>query len=275
MGKIKDYFGTEVKDMDTVVFSTATGEMGSGIYFNNRIVTLKNDNTITHKNIRQICDMVIIESERLGKTYQYLLYANSKEFKSDTKEITVNELEAGGVYETKSGIQYIYMGDYWRIGSNSTNIYKVKAESYRKMFFKLGKEKYTKDMTLSQLIEQSMLNCSNGLLSMLDIFKFSTPKLSKYVTKIPEQEIKDFINNGKIGIFDKKLNELVLLDTYYNRQKVNDIGDKVGYWFPAYKNNIEHVDKKSFAPSDIQKKQFATICDKIEKYEIKDIIVVK
>ena len=275
MGKIKDYFGTEVKDMDTVVFSTATGEMGSGIYFNNRIVTLKNDNTITHKNIRQICNMVIIESERLGKTYQYLLDANSKEFKSDTKEITVNELEAGGVYETKSGIQYIYMGDYWRIGSNSNGISKVRTESYRKMFFKLGKEKYNKDKTLSQLIEQAMTGCNNGLLSMLDIFKFNVPKLSRYVTKIPKQEIKDFIDNGKIGIFDKRLNELVLLDTYYNRQRVNDIGDKVGYWFPAYKNKIEHVDEDSFASSDVKRKQFATICDKIEENGIKDIIVVK
>lgn len=274
MGKIKDYFGTEVKDMDTVVFSTATGEMGSGIYFNNRIVTLKDGKTITHKNIRQVCDMVIIESKRLGKAYQYLLDANSKEFKSGDKEITVNELEVGGVYETKTGVQYIYLGDCWRIGSNSKNMTKVNVKSYRKMFFKLGKEKYTKDKTLSQLIEQAMMNCSGGLLGMLDIFKFNMPKLSRCVAKISKSEIKDFENNGKLGIFDKSLNELVLIDTYYT-QRHSTIGDKVGYWFPAYKNKIEHVDLNKFTSQEVQRKQFATICDKIEEYGIEDIIVIK
>lgn len=272
---VKDYFGTDVKDMDAVVYSTATGRIGSGIYFNNRIVTLKKGNIIEHKNIRQVCDIVIIEKERLGDTYDYLLEANSKEFNAGTKEITVNDLEAGGVYETKSGIQYIYMGDYWRIGSNSASIYKVKEVSYRKMFLWLGKGKYTKDMTLSQIVEQSMMNCSNGLLSMLSIFKFSTPKLSRCIAKIPKQEMDDFIKHGKMGIFDKKLNELVLLDTYHNRQRSNDIGDKAGYWFNTYRNNITPTDFDRFKSSDVKKKQFATICDKIEKYDIKDIIVIK
>lgn len=31
MERVKDYFGTDVKDMDAVVFSTATGKIGSGI----------------------------------------------------------------------------------------------------------------------------------------------------------------------------------------------------------------------------------------------------
>lgn len=65
---VKDYFGTDVKDMNAVVYSTATGRIGSGIYFNNRIVTLKKGNIIEHKNIRQVCDIVIIEKERLGDT---------------------------------------------------------------------------------------------------------------------------------------------------------------------------------------------------------------
>lgn len=271
MGKVKDYFGTEVKDMDAILYSTAEGKLNTGIYFNNRIVTQNYYDRLVHKNINQVTDIVVIDKEKIKDQYEKLLEINSKEFNTskELREITVNELEAGGVYETKSGIQYIYLGDQWRMGCMGSESKRLKAESYRRCFFRADAEKYdfaNKDRTLSDLIEDSMVKCEHGMTDMLNLFKFSVPKLYKHVGTIDRDELKDFEVHGKFGLLDENTKDLIIIEGVDNIISVTIIGDKVGYYFPSYSNKV-----KMF----MQNPDFKVLADNIKNTPEANRIIVK
>lgn len=221
----KDIFGKEIKDMDAVVSASHSGKLTAGIYYNNRVIDIDNLGNdkycITHANITQVGDVMVIDKKNMQEKYDKIVRLNSKEFNAECKEIAVNDLVNGGIYETKTGVQYIYLGDDWKLYSYKKNI---RNGAYRRCFFKPGKEKYvSKGKNLEQLINEAIESIDDGTDGMLRFFKFSTPKLYRFVGMIDEDvdELNDFKAFGHMGVIDNNIKDFTFLETY-NRRRITD-----------------------------------------------------
>lgn len=226
----KDIFGKDIKDMDAVVSASHSGRLTAGIYYNNRVIDLGYKDCITHSNITQVGDVMVIDKKNMQEKYDKIVELNSKEFNAECKEIAVNDLVAGGIYETKTGIQYIYLGDDWKLYSYKKNI---RNGAYRRCFFKPGKEKYvSKGKNLEQLINEAIESIDDGTDGMLRFFKFSTPKLCKFVGMIDEDELKDFKAFGHMGVIDNNIKDFTFLEAYRMDRvgaKAYDLGFRAYY----------------------------------------------
>lgn len=228
----KDIFGRDIKDMDAVVSASHSGKLTAGIYYNNRVIDLESEDCITHTNITQVGDVMVIDKKNMQEKYDKIVELNSKEFNAECKEITVNDLVEGGIYETKTGIQYIYLGPAWKLYSYKKNI---RNGAYRRCFFKPGKEKYvSKGKNLEQLINEAIESIDDGTDGMLRFFKFSTPKLYRFVGMIDEDgdELNDFKAFGHMGVIDNNIKDFTFLETY-NRHRISamsyDMYFRAGY----------------------------------------------
>lgn len=217
--------------MDAVVSASHSGKLTAGIYYNNRVVDLGYKDCITHTNITQVGDMMVIDKKNMQEKYDKIVKLNSKEFNAECKEIAVNDLVVGGVYETKTGVQYIYLGDDWKIYSYKKNIGNG---AYRRCFFKPGMERYEsgKGKTLEQLINEAIESIDDGTDGMLKFFKFSTPKLYRFMGMIDEDELNEYKAFGHMGVIDNNIKDFTFLEVY-RRDRVNakawDMGFRAGH----------------------------------------------
>ena len=96
--------------------------------------------------------------------------------------------------------------------------------AYRRCFFKPGKEKYvSKGKNLEQLINEAIESIDDGTDGMLRFFKFSTPKLYRFVGMLDEDadELNDYKAFGHMGVIDNNIKDFTFLETY-NRHRITD-----------------------------------------------------
>ena len=101
-----------LKDGDIVVIPSGS-KLEVGIHFNNRVLTLNNGRI----NINRLSDILVINpTPKIQEVVDKIkiLYKNELDGNKE-KEITVNDFELGTVLETKSGKQWLVMGECWRL----------------------------------------------------------------------------------------------------------------------------------------------------------------
>lgn len=210
-GQIK-HMRAPLKDGDTVVI-TLCGKLEVGIYFNNRVLTLK-DGRI---NINSLTDILVINSTpEIQEVINEIKQLYKDELNNKEKEITVNDFKTGTVLETKQGKKWLYLGEKWKLASTA------RADKTGRLFISM--EYIDKKLTLKENLDNLILKC-NSLDDMYKYFKFSAPKAIKVddTFSYTEENIVDHLCNGLIGVVNQNKSFSFLLNASYERDTYKDI----------------------------------------------------
>ena len=197
-----------LKDGDIVVIPSGS-KLEVGIHFNNRVLTLNNGRI----NINRLSDILVINpTPKIQEVVDKIkiLYKNELDGNKE-KEITVNDFELGTVLETKSGKQWLVMGECWRLAHYTQ--YKDKTG---RMFINM--EHINKKLSLRENMDNLISQC-NTLDDMKKYFKFSIPKAIKVDKsfRYTEDDIADFLHKGLIGLIVDAKHFCFILNTFYSK----------------------------------------------------------
>ena len=218
-----DSFNEELHDLDEVVINKYN-DITPGIYYNHRVLTLEG-----RINMSQIAGIMKVssESKEFKSVIREIKEEYTNELSSKTKELVIGYIPVGAVIVTKTNKKWLYLGNSWSIHNHCSK--KLKSGT---LFVSM--EHIDTNKSLTENLNNIIKNCLNTK-DMLKYFKFSQPKAISIDDSysVTEEDIREFITTGYIGIINNK-DCFCLLLNYANSHYYDIYKDIKGLYMYTY-----------------------------------------